>query len=218
MKKGLLQGAAVLTACLMLTGCSGHYSLKDTGILVHKDGTVQSAIYEDFDSSQFSIDALKAFAEQEVITYNESAGCLAYAYADDKELETAENAELAAWIDEVSESDGKAIVKMSYASGQDYVSFNDAEANYTVLTCGTVAQASEQGVNLSDFIYHSDKEEDVPSTEFKDKWYYVYLQGAGQVTVEGRICYLSDGLTQSEDSKSMAVSDSAEAPVCIIFR
>lgn len=218
MKKGLVRGAAVLTACLMLAGCGGHYSLKDTGILVHKDGSVESAIYEDFDTNQFSIDALKSFAEQEVITYNQAEAGLSYAYADDEELETLENAELSAWINEVSEEDGKAILKMSYASGEDYVAFNDAEGNYTVLTCGTVSQASEQGVNLSGFVFHSEKEEDVPATALRDKWYYVYLQGAGQITVEGRICYLSDGLTMAEDSKSMAVSESAESPVCIIFK
>lgn len=212
MMKRFVKGiaCAVLTAAL-LAGC-GHKSEPDTTtVYIRKDGSVASAVYEPFDTKVYSKDELKEFVEDAVIAYNQkNAGeAAAYGkYADEP---------LSLVISSLDFNDGNAVLKMEYASCDDYMQFNKSEGSLLQMASGTVAGAKEAGIDLSSFEFlNSDGTDSISGGDLDDGYYVVFVEGTSTIMVEGSIRYATADVTIEDKDTAQVSSDGTLS--CIVFK
>ena len=212
MKKRILAGLMLsASACLLLAGC-GEKSLTDTSVLIHKDGSVTAAIYEEFDTSVYSSEELEAFISEAVCAYNLDTCGVAESHNDDSE------SALSIVIDSIEYQDGKAVLNMVYASCADYIAFNsEADQSLVQLASGTVAGAKEAGLDLAGLSLKSaDGTETISGADLKDDAYIVFAEGSKTIVTEGKITYTSDDVTvNSEDTAVITEQGNVS---CIVFK
>ncbi len=125
-RHGLYAICIALTGVL-LAGCGASALPAGNSLSVSKNGTVVQTIVDSFDQSYYDLGELEEMAEEETAAYNGSS-----------ELVSFDSAELA---------DGKVYVQMTYADCDAYSGFNDR-----VLFCGTVAEATAAGYDLTNVL------------------------------------------------------------------
>lgn len=185
--RGLLLVSVVLAA-MLLSGCSNAGNIEQNTIVVKKDGSVLGAIIEDFSDSKYVSEELKAMLEQEIADYNAKAG------EGSVTLETYEVTE-----------DKKVKVYLEYASFEDYAGFN--EETFFV---GTVSEAYEAGYEFVDMENVSGEGAAMGKADVLEKgsMKMVIFEEPVHVRVNGKICYISSGMTVA--GKKEAAADNEE--------
>ena len=202
--------ACLLFTTAILSGCGSKVSLDTTSIYIDKDGTVKSAVYEEFDTSVYSEEELKLFIEGEVIAYNKQSVGQEAAYAKDS------SSDLAAAIESLEMKGGDAVLKMDYASCADYLGFNDEDDSIKQLAAGTVKGAKDSGIDLDEFsLLSADGTERISGKNLDDDLYIVIAEGKTDIKVDGTIQYATDDVTVNKD---LAAISSDGTLSCIVFK
>lgn len=203
-KKLLTSLLCFLLVISTLAGCG--VKLSDTSLYVHKDGSIEAAVYEPFDTKVYQEADLVAFLEETVGAYNQAAANVTAVYAKDSK----ESIPVA--IDSVKVESDQAIMNMIYASSEDYIAFNEGDASITELICGKVADQAALGCNLSEFsLVNADGES--YSETLSDTANFVVVEGDKKILVEGKIICVSKGVVV-EDKKTVTITP--EAGRCLI--
>lgn len=115
-----------MIACMMaLTACTEGKTTEETTVAIDKKGKISSVIVDEFGQDYYSEEDLKNFTLAEVNSYN------------------GEHGDQAVTLSKVEGQDEQVVVRMEYASAEDYAAFNRKQ-----LFVGTVAQAYEAGYSL----------------------------------------------------------------------
>lgn len=210
-RKGLA-GLILVTTVLGGCGSSGGPSLDSTSVYLRQDGSVASAVYEEFDTDSYSLDELKAFVEDAVRAYNQEAVGAAEAYMDNKGKTPLDIA-----ISSLETKNGQAVLKMEYASAEDYIAFNQQDETLTQLASGTVDGAKAAGIDLSKVdLVSTDGKQELTAAELGGDYFIVFAEGNAELMVEGKIAYASEDVKL--DGSSKAIIDSKEDISCIIYK
>lgn len=209
-RKGLA-GLVLITAVLGGCGSSGGPSLDSTSVYLRQDGSVASAVYEEFDTDSYSLDELRVFVEDAVRAYNQEAAGAAEAYSDKSKTP------LDIAISSLEAKNGEAVLKMEYASAEDYIAFNRQDEMLTQLASGTVDGAKAAGIDLAKIeLVSADGKEKLTAADLGSEYYIVFAEGTADLTVEGKIAYASEDVEL--DGSSKASIDSKENLSCIIYK
>ncbi len=209
-RKGLA-GLILVTTVLGGCGSSGGPSLDSTSVYLGQDGSVASAVYEEFDTDSYSLDELKAFVEDAVRAYNQETVGTAEAYMDKGKTP------LDIAISSLEAKNGQAVLKMEYASAEDYIAFNQQDEMLTQLASGTVDGAKAAGIDLSKVdLVSTDGKQELTAAELGSDYFIVFAEGNAELMVEGKIAYASEGVKL--DGSSKAIIDSKEDISCIIYK
>lgn len=187
---GLMLGTLPLTACNTGEGISS--------VSMLKDGTVKSAIVEDFDKSYYDKDELQQMILEEAASYNRSAG------------------EKAISVDKVSVENGVARVEITYADSEAYAAFNDG-----VFFVGSALEAKKEGYDLNKVFVSADDElitagitdileisdAKVLITDMKD-----------QLTLDGKALYISSNVKTDKKCKTVSFDETSEEMAYIIYK
>lgn len=215
MKSGYSKGLAgliLITAVLGGCGSSGGPSLDSTSVYLRQDGSVASAVYEEFDTDSYSLEELRVFVEDAVRAYNQEAVGAAEAYSDNKDKIPLDIA-----ISSLAAKNGEAVLKLEYASAEDYIAFNRQDEMLTQLASGTVDGAKAAGIDLAKVaLVSADGKEKLTGADLGSEYYIVFAEGTAELMVEGRIAYTSEDVKL--DGSSKANIDSKEALSCIIYK
>lgn len=197
-KRGIAVG--MLLAAGLLTACGGKKAevkelkagqVKEATLLVKQDGTVQSAIVEEFDKDYYKKDELKSFMEAQIQGYNSQNG------ADSVVLK------------ESDVKDGKAIAVFGYKDMASYIGFYKYYAPYSGVEGGicSVEEAKQSGALDGAFTDAEGnpvtKEELVENEDYS----VVSLEGQTLVQTESEIAGVSGA--ELEDGNTARVSGSA---------
>lgn len=194
MKRGFLAAVLIAAGC-MLTGCGG-FSPEISGISISKDGTVTECAIENFEESYYDKDELESEISAAVQTYNDEAGTKA---VKKKSFRV---------------KDGIATLNMTYASAEDYASFNDVD-----LYVGDILGAVQAGYAFSGQFYEvsgSKIKEDAPvwGSQIMTGTNYntVAVREALLIEVPGTIKYVS-GNVKVKDKHTAVIEEAEEAYV-----
>lgn len=206
--KGL---TCMMLVSAMLGGCGQKVELDTTSVLVRKDGSVSSAVYEPFDTDTYSKDELQVFVEDAVRAYNQSQSGVAEAYTEDAD------GSLLVAIDSLEVKDGNAVLRMEYASCDVYMQFNENEGSLVQLASGTASGASGSGIDMSKFeLLDTDGTEKISGTDVDSDFHVIFVEGNATIMVDGTIQYATEDV-QVEDKNTAQVSSSGELS-CIVFK
>lgn len=211
-KKLLTSLLCFLLVITAFTGCG--VKLTDTSIYVHKDGSLEAAVYEAFDSAAYDEAELTAFLEETVIAYNQVNGAAAAAYAKDAKKEAKDGIPVA--IDAVKVKNGVAILEMTYASCEDYMAFNVGDDSVTTLISGAVSEQKELGCDLNAFTLVDTNGESYGEALDEDAR-FVVVEGNQKILVEGKIVCVSKGVSV-EDKKTAVVTPEAGRSVIVFSK
>lgn len=206
--KGL---SCLMLASAVLSGCGQSGELDTTSIYIRKDGSVSSAVYESFDTEQYDKEELQEFVEGLVSAYNQKEAGTAAAYTKDTEED------LVAAVKSLDFKDEEAILKMEYASCDDYMQFNETEGSIAQLASGTIAGAAEAGIDLGQFeLLNPEGTEKINGSDAEEDYYVVFVEGTATLLVEGTIQYATaDVKVEGKDTAQVSSEDSLS---CIIFK
>lgn len=212
MKPRFVKGlACVMLVSALLGGCGQKGGLDTTSVYIRKDGSVSSAVYEPFDTDTYSQDELQVFVEDAVSAYNQKHAGTAAAYTDD----TKEALYVA--ISSLDVKDGNAILKMEYASCDDFMQFNEDEGSFVQLASGTVSGAAEAGIDLSSFeLVGDDGEEQINGSEVDGEYHVVFVEGTSTIVVEGSIQYATADVKIEDQDTAQVASEGTLS--CIVFK
>lgn len=211
MKRKIAKGLVLaLTACQFLCGCgNAEKDLDSTSVFIRKDGSLKSAVYEPFDKNTYSSEELNAFITDAVSAYN--LATVGEAAASDKDTKTP----LSVIFKSLDYKDENAVLKLEYASCEDYLAFNEAEGNFTELASGTVGDAKDAGLDLSAYTL-TNGNETIKASDLEIDSNIVLAKGSGKIVVGGKISYYTDGLTVTGDDTIELANENSTA--VIIFK
>lgn len=195
---------------VMLGGCGQEGKLDETSVYIRKDGSVSSAVYEPFDTKVYDKEELQKFVEDAVKAYNQSQSGTAEAYADDTDES------LVVAIDSLEVEDDNAVLRMEYASCNDYLQFNESEGSMVQLASGTVSGAADSGINLSQFTLLDMEGAKVDSEEIDGDYYMVFAEGNSTIVVDGTIQYTTSDVQIKDDDTALVSSSGGLS--CIVFK
>ncbi|NLL72581.1 MAG: hypothetical protein GX237_03545 [Clostridiales bacterium] len=198
MKKKVLY-MVVLLSFFALAGCSkDNISLNTNDIntntmLVKRDGTIYTAIIEEFTENYYSLSELNEFTSSEVNKYNEKVGS--------NEV-TIEDLEL---------RNGKAVLTLKYSKMEHYSAFQNMPAAYYNASLQDVPlELPEQYVDAKK---NTVVGKDTAMENGKNK--VLVLYEPYEILVEGNIKYYSNNATLIEDNKVGSYNDEM---VVVVFK
>ena len=218
MKAGSGVLAVLLTGIMALTavGCgSVKFDPQENSIFVKEDRTVASAEFVSIDNSEFETPRydqaeMQAFLEDTVKEYNQETCGQDFAYADD----TKESLRVS--VEEFSVENNIAKAILHYASAEDYLHFNGTENEGCLkdLIIGSVQNGIDSGLDFSGMV-NADGEEVSPE-EIQDdaKYTLVAVTGSTRMVVDGKVRYVSAGVTVEDKNTVVTHGDST---VYVIF-
>ena len=188
LKKTML--LSLILAAFFLVGCSNTGDITQNTIVVNKDGSILGVIVEEFGDSKYVSDELKAMVEEEVATYNSGAG------EDKITLQSYEITE-----------EGLAKVVLKYASGSDYIAFNEE-----ILFAGTVSEAYNAGYEFADMRSVAGDGLVLEKADVLEKgtMKIAIFQENVNIRVNGKIAYVSSGVNLV-DKKEATSTDADES-------
>lgn len=211
MKRFVKGITCTLLAAALLGGCGQKGELDTTSVYIRKDGTVASAVYEPFDTKTYSKDELKVFVEDAVSAYNQKNAGTAAAYTKDTDEP------LSVAVTSLDFQDGNAVLKMEYASCDDYMQFNESEGNLVQMASGTVSGAKEAGIDLSSFeLLNSEGTDKINGGDVDEECHVVFVEGTSTIVVEGSIRYATADVKIEDKDTAQVSSDGALS--CIVFK
>lgn len=217
MKIGKYCAAGILAASMILglAACgSVKFEPKETSIFVTKDRGVVSAEIESFDNSayadnpRYKEEDLKAFVEETVIAYNQSASGLGYAYAKDAKDAKAEDT-LPVAIESLTVKDNVATLILDYNSADAYLAFNGSADSVPVkdLIIGTVRDGVNSGLDFSGMLNADGSAADLEKLTSSEKYMLVAVTGTTVMKVEGDVKYMSPGVTLKDENTVVTTED-----------
>lgn len=215
--KKVLSAAITGIMVLALAGCSSvKFEPTESSIFVKKDKTVVSAEMVSVDNSEFDTprydeNEMKTFLEAAVKEYNKEACGQDFAYAKD----TKEALNIS--IEEFKVENKVAAARLNYASSEDYLKFNGTEDSGSVkdLIIGTVADGISSGLDFSGMVNADGSAAGVEEIQKNTKYSLVAITGPARMMVEGKVRYMSSGVTLADES---TVVTSGDETVYIIFK
>lgn len=215
--KKVLSAAITGIMVLALAGCSSvKFEPTESSIFVKKDKTVVSAEMVSVDNSEFDTprydeNEMKTFLEERVKEYNKEACGQDFAYAKD----TKEALNIS--IEEFKVENKVAAARLNYASSEDYLKFNGTEDSGSVkdLIIGTVADGISSGLDFSGMVNADGSAAGVEEIQKNTKYSLVAITGPARMMVEGKVRYMSSGVTLADES---TVVTSGDETVYIIFK
>ncbi|MCJ7836227.1 hypothetical protein MUB23_12615 [Cuneatibacter sp. NSJ-177] len=215
--KKVLSAAITGIMVLALAGCSSvKFEPTESSIFVKKDKTVVSAEMVSVDNSEFDTprydeNEMKTFLETAVKEYNKEACGQDFAYAKD----TKEALNIS--IEEFKVENKVAAARLNYASSEDYLKFNGTEDSGSVkdLIIGTVADGISSGLDFSGMVNADGSAAGVEEIQKNTKYSLVAITGPARMMVEGKVRYMSSGVTLADES---TVVTSGDETVYIIFK
>lgn len=187
--------AFVLTAGL--TGCGSSDSpVTETTIEVKKNGGIVHTIIEDFSEDYYDLNTLQGTIQSACDSYNATAG------------------EGSVTVGEASEEEGVLTVAMTYRDSSAYAGFNRQ-----AMFAGTVKDAYNAGYDLNVTLISAQNEgETIGKAELlgMGEKHIVILREAVDVRVWGKILYYSEDVVQTQDARTVTVTD-GNALTYIIF-
>lgn len=204
--KFLKYGSLVLSMAMImgLSGCGGsvEFAPTQTSIFIQKDRTISSAEIESFDNSGFDTpryDAaeLQQFVEEAVSAYNsEKAGTTAVR-VEEKSEET-----LPVAIEKLEVKDNVATLILNYAGTEEYLEFNGTTDYVAVqdLIVGTVADGNTSGLDYAGMVKADGTAADAAEIKEEEKYSLVSVTGDVVVKVEGKVQYMSSGVTLIDEN------------------
>lgn len=203
--------ACAMLVSVLLGGCGQKGELDMTSVYIRKDGSVSSAVYEPFDVGIYSQDELQVFVEDAVSAYNQKNAGIAAVYTDD----TKEPLSVA--ISSLEVKDGTAVLKMEYASCDDYLQFNESEGSLLQLASGTVEGAASAGIDMSRIeMLTAEGTDKLKGDEVDSEYHVVFVEGTSTITVEGTIKYVTADVMIEDKNTAQVSSDGALS--CIVFK
>lgn len=191
--------SVTLVLCLiMLAGCSKNDEIdskktSNNTFLLKEDGSIESATVEDFDKTYYNNTELDTYVTEKVNKYNTEKA---------SEAVTKKSLEI---------KDGKAVLILTYASIEDYNSFNEKD---TVLA--TVAKAKEGSLELPQSFTAAKKGKATAAATAlgNDKYKVLIVKEKLDVLLQGTIKYYTGGTLK--DKHGIQTSD--DATTVIIFK
>lgn len=203
-RKALLLCLILCMGSAALAGCSSGAAFNPTGnsLYISKKGEISTAFVVTVDESYYSEKDMLAFCEEQVIAYNSSHGASAVAYAK----EAAKDETLPVAIESLSYG-SQAILILNYATGDDYVAFNEKDE-----TAGTylmyAAAKNTTGLPDTTFVSVEDGSKIASGSIIGDsKLKIVMLQGQLDVQVDGTLVYVSENVTVTGTNEAMTGAD-----------
>lgn len=204
MNKKLLAGLLCSLLVITMAGCG--VKLTDTSLYIHRDGSIEAAVYEAFDEKAYQLEELKAFMEEAVSSYNQNTAGITAAYKKDHKEG------LPVTIDSINLESEDAVLKMTYASSDDYLAFNEGDDSILNLLTAQVGEQEAYGCNLSEFSLVNAEGESYEE-ELKEDASFVIVEGDKKILVEGKILCVSKGVVVTEKNTAEVTP---EAGRCLI--
>lgn len=180
----LLTAGLALGAC---TGADGSFRPTENSIYVAADGQLSTATIEAVSGEQYTGETFTAFVEQAVCTFNEEKGSMAKARNEEGQER------LPAAVQSCTIEEGKASMILDYGDPQSVVDFSEENGiPVTSLTVGPVA-AELPALKKADGSA-ADSGEAAGSGGMM-----VEAEGAVTIQTEGKILYITDGVTMVDD-------------------
>ena len=189
MKKAKL-AAAILTAGLALGACSGaggSFQPTENSIYVTADGQLSTATIEAVSGESYTGEAFTAFVEQAVGTFNEEKGSASKARNEEGQ------AKLPAAVRSCTIEEGKASMILDYGDAQSVVDFSEESGiPITSLTVGPVGSGLPA-------LKKADGSAADSGEAAGSGGMMVEAEGAVTIQTEGKILYITDGVTVVDD-------------------
>ena len=186
-----------ITALALISGCGGKdASESDTGsVVVKKDGQIVSVMYEDFTESYYDVYELKTMAEDEISSFNLSAG------------------DGSVVLDSVDKDDDHVKMVVKFKSPEIYAHFSDETLMYE-----TVEEARQSGNDLSGEFKDSDGSVVTSDTiSALSGEHVVITSNKTSMSFPYKVKYVSAGAV-IKDSKTVDLSQTdPESLACIIL-
>lgn len=213
--KRCAMGVLAVSMALGLTACgSVKFEPTETSIFVTKDRQVVSAEIESFDNSAYADSPryqeadLKAFVEEAVTSYNQTASGFSYAYAADAKEAKVEGT-LPVSIESLTVQDNVATLLLDYKTADDYLAFNGTADTVPVkdLIIGTVKDGVDSGLDFSGMLNADGSAADVEKLTSSETYMLVAVTGTTVMKVEGDVKYMSAGVTLKDENTVVTTED-----------
>ncbi|MCM1121295.1 MAG: hypothetical protein NC416_01790 [Eubacterium sp.] len=171
----------ILAITCVSAGCGQDKTPQVSSVSIGKDGTIAHQIVGGFEQN-YDMNEIEQLASQRVAEYCADNG------ADSVTLES------------VDKTDDKVVIKLGYATDQDYNDFNHRE-----MFVGTVAEANEQGYDLESvaFVSADNKPMEIGYIEDHEKTQIVIIGTKPTedlaVDIYGKVLYINQSATSDLD-------------------
>ncbi|MDE6845963.1 MAG: hypothetical protein K2J99_09380 [Lachnospiraceae bacterium] len=171
----------VLAITSGIVGCGSEKTPDVKSISIGKDGMIAHQIVGGFEEN-YDMDEIEKLASDRVAEY------------------CADNGADSVMLESVDQTDGKVLIKLNYATAQDYNDFNHRE-----MFVGTVAEADQQGYQLENiaFISADGKPMEIGYIEDHDKTQIAIIGTKPTeemvVNIYGKILYINQSATSDLD-------------------
>lgn len=187
---------AIVMCGALLVGCgTKEQELKTSGLVIDEELSIEATIVKPFDETLYNVAELKTMMDSEAADYNAVVGA-GHVTAGDASVQ-----------------DGIVNAVMTYASAEDYASFNSRYLKIRGL--GAAINEGMIGVALKDL--KNDSIVNLTSIEDTDGLYLVVTDEVGTVTCPGKVLYISDGV-DAKTKNAVTVTDNMDGLAYIIFK
>ena len=210
--KLMVSSLLVLSLMILLAGCGNKnkeivFEPEMSSVYVCDDGTLLCAGVEDFSESYYDINELKAFAEEQVASFNEAAGGAAAAY-DTEESEEDDN--LPVSIKDCYALEDKAVLILACKDYNNYYEINNLDEYEEVIS--SIEVTTIKNMKNSEEAFEADIFKADGTTVAidkvlkKNKYHVVKASGKGTIEVQGVIKFVSANVVVNEDATAATVS------------
>lgn len=170
----------LVTACA-LTGCGSEKTPEISSVSIGKDGSITHQIVGSFEQN-YDMDEIEKLASERVAEY------------------CADNGAESVTLESVEKTDDKVLIRLNYATDQDYNDFNHRE-----MFVGSIAEADEQGYQLEKvaFVSADGKPMEIGFIEDHDKAQIAIIGTKPTedkvVNIYGKVLYINQSATSDLD-------------------
>ncbi len=195
MKKRLAIIASI--AMVALAACGVEYKPTQNGVFIKLDKSLEGAYVETFDGENYNLEDLQKMGQEEVQEYNKEKADLDF-YSSEQTEE-----KLPISFDSVEKDGSNIVVRMSYATAEDYNTFN---ADDLFLAGGDklyTEKLSDTSVALEgDFVTVKGEKTTVDEIMKHSDYQLVYVNYETNITVEGDIAYVSTNVNCNSENNA----------------
>lgn len=186
----------LLTVTIILSGCATKNEITNTTLEIKKDGTLEQSIIETFEKDYYDATELQEMIESEISDFNLTDGSEKIQL---KEVEIKEDA---------------AYPVLTYGDAESYAEFNDVTFFY-----GTIAQAYEEGFDLTINLTSVKDNEEIDKDDILQMGDHYFIIAEESIVIETfhNIEYISGNVTLNGKKEAMVTTQDGELAY-IIFK
>ncbi len=186
----------LLTVTIILSGCATKNEITNTTLEIKKDGTLEQSIIETFEKDYYDATELQEMIESEISDFNLTDGSEKIQL---KEVELKEDA---------------AYPVLTYGDAASYAEFNDVTFFY-----GTIAQAYEEGFDLTINLTSVKDNEEIDKDDILQMGDHYFIIAEESIVIETfhNIEYISGNVTLNGKKEAMVTTQDGELAY-IIFK